>query len=362
MGETFDYHQLDRFKRACMAEARKTAGNIGFGFAEFAPSRGESAYLVDVGEMFVAHVEEGLGTKNLVAEAMQRAGHGSYFDLIAQDTVAMIVNDLITVGALPVAVAMHVAVGTDDWFGHDLRVERLIQGWKRACDESACAWGGGETPTLRGIVGEQTALLSGSAWGVVKPKDRLLIGANIRPGDAIVLLTSSGIHANGLSLARKIAAELPEGYDTVLEGGLDFGTELLKPTHIYVRLLRECFLRGVDLHYAVNITGHGLRKLMRASEPFSYVLDKIPEPQNVFRFIQKMSGNTDREMYADYNMGSGFALYLPAFEAGKIAEIVRDLNLPYEALVAGSIEKSATRRVVIGPKDVEFTADDLKVR
>ena len=112
----------------------------------------------------------------------------------------------------------------------------------------------------------------------------------------------------------------------------------------------------------MNITGHGFRKLMRASEPFSYVLDVVPEPQEVFRFIQQHSGNTEREMYGDYNMGAGFALYLPKEEAPKVLELVKIMGLPYEAIFAGSVEKSDERRVIIGPKDIQFTAKDLQVR
>jgi phosphoribosylformylglycinamidine cyclo-ligase len=294
--------------------------------------------------------------------ALERAGIGSSYDLIARDTVAMIVNDLITVGALPVSVAMHVAVGSNDWFSGMFRVERLVQGWRAACDDAGCAWGGGETPTLKGIVMPDTALLSGSAWGLVKPKSRLLMGANIRAGDAVVLLTSNGIHANGLSLARKIAERLPEGYATELESGNDFGDELLKPTHIYVGLMRKLFDAGIDLHYAVNITGHGWRKLMRAGEPFSYEMISIPEVQEVFRFIQKMSGNTEREMYGDYNMGAGFALILPRDEAGKVLRLVESSRLGYRALMAGMVKKHATRRVLIRPKNIEFTETDLQVR
>ncbi len=357
-----DYGALDPFKRACQLAARETADNVGFGMREYEPSRGESAYLVEADDGFIAHVEEGLGTKNLIAEALERAGRGSSYDLIAQDTVAMIVNDLITVGALPVSVAMHVAVGSDAWFAHDRRAEFLIRGWKKACDLAGCTWGGGETPTLRGVVGEETAVLSGSAWGLIKPKNRLMIGANVRAGDVIVLLESSGIHANGLSLARKIADRLPDGYDTPVGNGLDLGTELLKPTHIYTRLLRECFLRDIVPHYAVNVTGHGWCKLMRAPQPFAYVLDEIPESPEIFRFLMTHAPMEEREAYKTFNMGAGFALILPPSEARKVAELVRELALPYDAIVAGSVEKSAARRVVISPRDIEFTEEDLKIR
>jgi phosphoribosylformylglycinamidine cyclo-ligase len=356
MADTFDYNTLDAFKRQAQASARETAGNIGFGFHEIEESRGESAYLVDIGPMIIGHVEEGLGTKNLVAEAIE----GVPFSDVAYDTVAMIVNDLITTGTLPVSLAMHLAVGSDDWFKAEGRVDSLIHGWKIACDHSLCAWGPGETPTLRDVVNEKTAVLSGSAWGVIDPKSRRLSGSKIRHDDLIVILTSSGIHANGLSGARKLARKLDKGYDTVLADGSTFGRTLLTPTHIYVKAIKQCFEAGVDLHYAVNITGHGWRKLMRAPQPFRYVIDNIPEPHEIFRFLQEHNGFTDREMYGDYNMGAGFALFMPRSEGRKFFAAMNDL--PYTVMQAGTVEECAERRVIIRPKNIEFTGDDLQVR
>ena len=233
-------------------------------------SRGESAYLIETPDCYLAHVEEGLGTKNLVADAMYRlVPDRSYYDYVAQDTVAMIVNDMATLGATPLSVAMHLGVGSSSWFDDERRAEDLIVGWRRACELARCAWGGGETPTLSGIVEPSTAVLAGSAIGMIRPKERL-IRANIQDGDAIVILTSSGVHANGLTLARAIAERAPNGYLTPLSDGRPYGESLLDPTHIYVGLVEDCLNRGVDIHYAVNITGHGWRKLMRAPDRFAH--------------------------------------------------------------------------------------------
>src|SRR3989344_4843881 len=274
-----NYDAMDPFKRMAQIAGRETAGNInrlnGGEFREFETSRGESAYLIEAAKSYFAHVEEGLGTKNLVADAMYALTGKSYYDQIAQDTVAMIVNDLVTLGALPLSVAMHLAVGSSDWFNDEKRSQDLINGWKRACDLAGCTWGGGETPTLKGVVAPEAVVLSGSAIGIVKPKERL-IAPNIQHGDAIVAFESSGIHANGLTLARTIADKLPDGYLTKLPDGRTYGETLLDPTHIYTAAIRRCFDDGVDIHYAVNVTGHGWRKLMRATQPFAYVIEDLP--------------------------------------------------------------------------------------
>ena len=360
-GVGVDYEAMDPFKRLAQRAGRKTAKAIlRLGFSEVERSRGESAYLMDAGDHYVAHVEEGLGTKDLVADAMYRLTGRTYYDAIAQCTVAMIVNDMITVGALPLSVAMHLAVGVSTWFSDEKRCGDLIDGWKKACELARCTWGGGETPTLKGIVHPDTAVLSGSAVGIVKPKSRLINAANIEHGDAIVIIGSSGIHANGLTLAREIAEKLPSGYLTKLSDGRPYGEALLDPTMIYVPLVEECFKEGVEIHYAVNITGHGWRKLMRATQPFAYIMDHIPVPHPVFSFIQEHGPVDDREAYANLNMGAGFALYVRESDVAKLLSVAHSLGL--SALRAGAIASSKIKKVTISPLGLEYLGSTLGVR
>lgn len=360
-GAGVDYGALDPFKRRAQAAGRSTADVLKrLGMSEVEMSRGESAYLIEAGDALLAHVEEGLGTKSLVADAVYRlTGVRSYYDHIAQDTVAMIVNDMITLGALPLAVAMHLAVGSSDWFHDERRADDLVNGWAQACELARCAWGGGETPTLCGVVEPHAVVLAGSAIGMVKPKERLIRG-NIQAGDAIVLFESSGIHANGLTLARAIAERAPDGYLTRLGDGRPFGEALLDPTHIYVGVIEECLNRGIEIHYAVNITGHGWRKLMRAKEPFAYVISDIPSLQPVFEFMQAQGKVDDTEAYGNFNMGAGFAIYVPEKDVSAILDVVR--AFPFKALLAGHIEKSDTKRVIIQPKGLDYAEESLAVR
>lgn len=360
-GSGVDYGVLDPFKRRAQTAGRSTAHLMGrLGLSEVEMSRGESAYLVETPDSFIAHVEEGLGTKNLVADAMYRlVPNRSYYDHIAQDAVAMIVNDMITLGALPVAVAMHLGVGSSDWFKDESRAADLVEGWRKACELARCAWGGGETPTLNGVVERATAVLAGSAVGIIKPKDRL-IEANIQAGDAIVIFESSGIHANGLTLARAVADRAPNGYLTPLGDGRPYGDALLDPTHIYVGVVEDCLDRGVDIHYAVNVTGHGWRKLMRARESFAYVVETLPVPQPVFAFIQSVGNVEDAEAYGNLNMGAGFAIYVPEKDVPTVLDVVK--AFPFAALRAGHIEASPTKRVLIAPKGLEYSSDTLAVR
>jgi phosphoribosylformylglycinamidine cyclo-ligase len=350
-----NYEDMDPFKIACQQRAGLTAKNaerLSVKSAEW--TRGESAFIVNrFGELY-SHVEEGLGTKNLVADAMAKITGKSYYDQIAQDTVAMIVNDMITLGQLPITLAMHLAVGDSNWFDNEKRTTDLIKGWGDACDLAGCIWSGGETPTLKGIIYPEASLLSGSAVGVEKCN---INPSKIKDGDSIVILESSGIHANCLTLARKIADKLPEGYKTRLSDGRMYGEALLDPTHIYCDFIEECANCGINIHYAVNITGHGWRKLMRAQQSFSYVISTLPTQLPIFDFIQEHGPVTDEEAYGNLNMGAGFAIFISPSDVIKLPQSNRFKNF-----VAGWVEDSSIKRVVILPLGLEYKAETLALR
>ena len=367
-GSGVDYDSMDPFKKAAQLAARETSLNLKpFGFSEVEMSRGESVYLIETADSYLAHVEEGLGTKNLVAESLYLKTGQSFFRKISQDTVAMIVNDMITLGALPVSVAMHLAVGESLWFQDEKRYQDLLRGWKIACDLAGCVWAGGETPTLKDIVMPGTMLLSGSAVGIITPKERL-INCRIQDGDVIVFLESSGIHANGLTLARKIAHKLhnhpggwPQLYCTEISDGRTYGEALLDPTIIYVPFIKYCLDVGIDLHYTVNITGHGWRKLMRAPEPFVYIIETVMEPLPIFKYIQEQGPVDDKEAYANFNMGAGFALYVPEKEVERVIMAGQKMNI--FTWGAGHIEKRGEeKKVVIEPLNIEYQGKSLDIR
>ena len=271
----------------------------------------------------------------------------------------MIVNDLIVVGALPQVVNAYFAIGDSSWMDDKERASDLINGWAKACELACAAWGGGETPALKGIINPDTIDLAGSAVGIINPKERLVLGDKLEAGDSIVLVASSGIHANGLSLARSIADDLPEGYATVMPDGRSYGEALLTPTPIYVSLVRELLEAKIDIHYMVNVTGHGWRKLMRATKDLSYTIDTLPEVQAEFLFMQEQAGISDSEMYASFNMGAGFAIYVPSSEAQKVVDLAAKAG--HKAWVAGSASLGA-KQVTITPKNIVYTSDSLEVR
>ncbi len=366
-GETLSYEQagvnydlIDPLKVAAQRAAAATAGHLsGHGFTEVKASRGESAYVVDVGPFYLASIVECLGSKALVADEMKALTGKSYYAGIAQDTIAMAVNDLITVGATPLVVQAYWAAGGSDWFGDAQRAQALVEGWKAACDTCKVAWGGGETPALAGIVEGGRIDLAASCTGIINPKSRLSVGDELGAGDAIVLLASSGIHANGLSLARKLAERLPQGYLTEIAPGLTYGDALLAPTALYSPVTEALAQAGVKVHYSANITGHGWRKLLRHPATLTYRISAIPAVPRVLSFIAEQANHDAREAYSTLNMGAGFALFVSQADAQRTVDIAKAQGI--DAIIAGQVE-AGPKQLLIEPIDVRFGDDDLQLR
>ncbi|MFT3867148.1 MAG: AIR synthase-related protein [Nibricoccus sp.] len=357
------YDQLDAFKRACQRAARTTAGLLAdHGYSEPATTRGESAYLMEAEDHYLAHVEEGLGTKNLVADAVYAQTRKCFYREISIDTVATIVNDLATCGALPISVAMHAAVGDSGWFSDEKRMQGLVDGFAEGCKQAGAVWGGGETPTLRGIVEPNTIVLAGSAVGKISPKN-LRITGDVKDGDAIIFLASSGVQTNGLTLCRKIADQLPQGYQTPIGFGdsRTYGEALLAPSVIYVEFVRECQQRGLKLNYVAHVTGHGWRKLMRLEEPFVYEITNVRQEPALFQFLEKAGPISKREMYATFNQGIGFAAYVAPELAEPVLEAAKAAG--YDAWLAGRVKKEGARKAVVIPSlGLAYEGDTLQVR
>jgi phosphoribosylformylglycinamidine cyclo-ligase len=356
-----DYDLIDPLKVAAQRAAAATAGHLaGHGYREVAASRGESAYVVDVGPFYLASIVECLGSKALVADEMHRLTGRSYYDSIAQDTIAMAVNDLITVGATPLVIQAYWAAGGSEWFADAQRAQALVAGWKRACDACGVAWGGGETPALAGIVADGRIDLAAACTGLVNPKARLSVGDKLGAGDAIVLLASSGIHANGLSLARKLVERLPQGYLTPIDdSGLLYGDALLAPTVLYSPITEALYRSGITPHYSANITGHGWRKLLRHPAALRYRIDALPAVPRVLRFIQRHAQQDDREAYSTLNMGAGYALFVDAADAARCVEVARAHGVA--ATVAGRVE-AGPKELLIEPLGIRYAGDDLQLR
>jgi phosphoribosylformylglycinamidine cyclo-ligase len=356
-----DYDVLDTFKRACQQAAATTTDNLArHGFSEPAAVRGETAYLIETDNGYLAHVEEALGTKVLVADAMYKLTGRSFYRNVAIDDVATIVNDLCGVGAMPVTVAMYAGVGDNDYFADARRAADLAAGFAEGCRLSGAAWSGGETQTLKGMITPGTVVLGGSAFGRIALKSNRIRG-DVHDGDAMIFLASSGVQTNGLTLCRALAERLPQGYLTPIGDGRPYGEALLDPSVIYVRFVEACQHAAIPLHYAVHMTGHGWRKLMRLDQPFVYVAEHLPEPQAVFYTITEAAALDAREAYGTFNMGVGFAVYVSPGDADRCIATARQAG--FTAWLGGSVRREGDLREVRIPSlGITYSGDSLRIR
>jgi len=355
-----DYDTLDAAKRSALAQALATSPLLAqHGGRALDESRGETAFVFEFDDKTMAIVLECLGTKSMIAREFQEVTGNDRFADIAFDSVAAIVNDLCCVGAMPLVVNAYFATGSGEWYEQGTRKESLVAGWRTACEQAGATWGGGESPTLPGLIEPTEIDLAGCAVGYVPEGRSAILGDDLAAGDAIVLIDGTGLHANGASLARKVASQSPEGLETRLPSGRTFGDALLVPAPIYVSLVRALIDRDLPVTYLSHITGHGLRKLMRARHDVTYVLEALPEVPEVLTFIVEQLAMDDREAYGTFNMGAGFAVYCRPEAARDVAQAAQAVGLG--ATVAGRVE-AGEKKVVLGTLGIEFGSEDLQLR
>jgi phosphoribosylformylglycinamidine cyclo-ligase len=266
----------------------------------------------------VALCTDGVGTKVILA---MQAGH---FDTIGIDCVAMNVNDLICVGAEPIAMVDYLAVERPD----PEMLRAIGEGLKKGAELAGIEIPGGELAELPELIrGHPSPLgfdLAGAAFGTVA-LDRLITGKAIEPGDAVIALPSSGIHSNGLTLARRTLLE-DGAYsldDVASELGRSIADELLEPTEIYVRAVLELIRSPVEVHGLAHITGDGLLNLLRLNDGAGFELDVLPPPPPVFGLIETAGGLAAAQMYEAFNMGIGFCCVVPEDGTNDALDLLR---------------------------------------
>jgi phosphoribosylformylglycinamidine cyclo-ligase len=355
-----DYEALDAGKRSAIAAAMATSPLLANrGGRAIDSSRGEPAFVFEHGGATLALVVEGLGTKSVIARQVQEQLGVDRFAEVAYDAVAAIVNDLCCVGALPLVLAAYFATGASGWYAREDRLASLLAGWRRACEDAGCTWGGGESPTLPGLLSEEDIELAGSAVGAVPAGCQALLGEQLAPGDEIVLIGSSGLHANGASLARLIAGELPDGYATRLADGVCFGEALLVPSIIYAPLVEGLLRHALPVTYLSHVTGHGLLKLMRPPRELTYRIERLPPVPPVLTFLADHARMAPAEASCTLNMGVGYAVYCAAGSGEEVTALARELG--FAAMLAGTVQ-AGRRRVLLEPLGVELDGDILRLK
>jgi phosphoribosylformylglycinamidine cyclo-ligase len=255
----------------------------------------------------IALATDGVGTKLLVAEQLGR------WDTVGIDCVAMNVNDLVCVGAEPLAMLDYIAVPAAE---ADV-MRALGTGLRRGAELAGIEIPGGELAQLGGIV---TGLdLVGSCFGTV-PLDSIVTGAAIVPGDPVIGLPSSGLHSNGYTLVRRALEGIPLEDDRL---GRPLGDVLLEPTTIYVAPALELLRSAVDVHGLAHITSGGLGNLLRLGAEVGYEIDDPLPVAPIFDLIRERGRVSEGEMHDVFNMGCGFCCVVAAGDEDAALEIAR---------------------------------------
>jgi len=270
------------------------------------PLRGHFTSLIELGNYYLAMNTDGVGSKVVIANQLRK------WDTIGIDCIAMNVNDTICVGAEPIAFVDYLAISQYD----EEMAEQIGKGLNEGAKQANVSIVGGETATLPDIINGID--LSGTSIGIVR-KDKVITGNEIRSGDLIIGIPSSGIHSNGLTLARKVL-DIEEKFENHT-----IGEELLKPTRIYVREILNV-LKKYHVHGLAHITGGGITNLLRLKK-MKYVIDEPLPPQKIFRVIMEFANVDYYEMYRTYNMGMGFVIIAPEEFELPIRREIRDAKV-----------------------------------
>ncbi|MCL2114639.1 MAG: phosphoribosylformylglycinamidine cyclo-ligase [Methanobrevibacter sp.] len=277
---------------------------------------GHFAALVKMGNKAIAMSTDGVGSKILVAKMMEK------YDTVGIDCIAMVVNDILCVGAEPIALVDYLAVEKPD----PEIASQIAEGLAKGAELSNIAIIGGETASLPEIVNDFD--LAGCGIGFVDIDD-IITGEEIEENDILIGIESNGIHSNGLSLARKALLEDAQFNvnDKIPNTNLIVGEELLKPTEIYVKpIINLLKNHNFNIKGLVHITGGGFNNLKRLKKDVGFEIENLPEPHEIFKLIYKQNVALE-EMYTVFNMGIGFVVIVNEEESQEVINILsKDCN------------------------------------
>ncbi|MEG1182716.1 MAG: phosphoribosylformylglycinamidine cyclo-ligase [Cetobacterium sp.] len=274
---------------------------------------------------------DGVGTKLMLAFEMDK------HDTIGQDVVAMCVNDVLVQGAMPLYFLDYIAVGKN----YPEQIESIVKGVADGCVKAECALIGGETAEMPGMYSEGHYDIAGFTVGAVE-KSKLITGKNVKEGDILVGIESSGVHSNGFSLVRKVLKDAELNLNEYFEEfGKSLGEELLTPTRIYVKTVKKV-LEKVNINGMCHVTGGGFYENIPRIIPegLGVSIDtKNIDELKIFKFLEKHGQIPKNEMYNVFNMGVGFIFVVSKEEFLKLEECLKELG--ENPMVMGEVVKRA---------------------
>jgi phosphoribosylformylglycinamidine cyclo-ligase len=301
--------------------------------------------------------QEDLGNKNWIAEWMYQQTGKTYYDSIAVDTALIVVNDVIAQGAMPVVFNDQLEASESAWYADEKRANDFADGLVNICREVGMALPAGESASVKYLINpvppvKQIATLSGSVSGIIAPKENLITGKDLRAGDHIIAVSSSGLHANGISLVIKKALELPDQFLTKLPNGKTLGEEALIPTRSYVALIEKLLDEKIGIHALLPGTGDGVGKIAFDKRPFTYRIHSWLNVPPLMEYFYQGIGVSLVDCLKTFNWGAGYYIYTDKKNAEKILNIGGIVG--YEVADIGIVEEGK-REVVFSPGNITLT-------
>ncbi len=363
-----DYDSLDRAKNAFIEASRKTvkfAAKYGF-IPDDKFGASSNVFALDLTQylnsnnkkIYLTLVPEGLGTADdarpddLTTEEAYR-----FWKNIGLKTVAVTTNDAASSGMQTILLGLYLPSSTPETIFTPEFMSGFLDGIVEGCKSVGCVYFSGETPQLKTKIYPDKLDIAGALFGLLPPGAEPLSG-NIEPGNKIVFVESSGPGENGFTSLRELATKLPEGYRTKLPSGMQYWEAINKPSILYTPLIQELLAAGVAPISAQPVTGHGWQKIMRSAKPLKYVIEKMLPVHEIFKFIESATNTPPAEMIKIFNYGVGLTLFfVNDNEAARALQIIRAHKL--ECLLAGQVEESKTREVVVNPLKTVLSSENF---
>jgi len=367
-----NYSALDRAKNAFIEAGKKTvrfAAKYGFippsGFGASA-----NVFSLDLKpflkkgakNLLVTLLPEGLGTsddarpENLTPKQLEKFWHN-----IGIKTVAVMTNDAASTGMQTVLISLYLPSSNPEIVFSPSFMKGFLDGFVAGCKTVGCVYFSGETPQLKNKIYPGKLDIAGALFGVMPPGKKPIDGQNLKAGDQIVFVESSGPHDNGFTSLRKLVEDLPKGYHTKLPNGKSYWEAINAPTILYTPLIQDILRAGIQPTNVEPISGHGWQKIMRNKKPLSYVIHNVLPVPEVFKFVQKMSGTSQKEMIKIFNYGVGLAIFVKnRKEAEKVVAIAKKNKL--KAIHAGEVKTAKQREVFVEPWGIRLESDSFKLK
>lgn len=371
MVDRIDYKDLDKAKNAFIEASRRTknfAEKFGFMPGDFGGSANVFAldlkpFLKTGAEsLLVTLLPEGLGTADDARPAdLSSEELLKFWRNIGLKTMSVLTNDAASSGMQTILISLYLPSAMPENVFTAEFMEGFLGGFVDGCKKVGCVYFSGETPQLKGKIVEDKLDIAGALFGLVPAGLKAVNSADLRAGDSMVFVESSGPHENGFTTLRSLAATLPDGYRTKLPSGIEFWEAINQPGVLYTPLVQAVMAAGIQPTNVEPITGHGWQKLMRPNQPLRYVVEKMLPVPEIFPFVEKASGMSQELMLRTFNYGLGMAMFVRGSdEAAKVVQIAEGLGL--KACVGGYTEAAEEREVVVKPLNITIRGEEFGLR